>query len=58
MKCYSVFIKYGVGWGGLFSGYFEVVARFRERCSFLLSTLLCKGLVIGMNSVVKAIHKQ
>lgn len=39
MKCYSILIKYGVGWAGLFSSYFEVAARFRERCSVLLSTL-------------------
>jgi hypothetical protein len=44
------FIKYGVGWAGLFSSYFEVAARVTERYSFLCSTLLCNGLGIELSS--------
>lgn len=44
------FIKYGVGWVGFFSSYFEVVVRVIERYLFLCLILLCNGLGIELSS--------
>lgn len=59
MKRHSIFNKYGVCVGGVAS--LAVILRWlpgSEKCSFPLSTFLCKGLVIGMHSGRESNHRE